>query len=124
MSNRKPRRDERVFKVQSLQRSYTYQVFVTKRGGLVRCITAGCRYWQSFAEAFAHYRGESWRLAPVAKPEWNDAQVLSLAATNFVAAARLYANREDARGALRALERMVQKYQNRRWRARRRARSK
>lgn len=112
--SRKPRCDERVFKIKALQRDYTYRVFVTIRGGSVRRVTAGCRYWQTFGDAFRHYRGET------VKPEWSDESLSAMENVRPMNAWRSIAHRAEARAILGALEKMVRKYQQRRARARRR----
>lgn len=112
---RKVHSDERALSIRSLQRrDFTYTVFVTKRAGKIRCITAGCRYWQSFEKAFAHYRGEY----PLRK-EWTDASLIELVSTKgYVDGWRRIAAREEARAILRELERWVRRYQHRQWRRR------
>lgn len=44
-------------------RSYRYKAYVSKRTGVLLHLTAGCRTWGSFAEAFRHYSDGSpnWR---------------------------------------------------------------
>lgn len=119
---RNPRADEKEFTVQSLLRKYKYQVFITKRGGTIRCIVAGCRYWQSFVEAREHYRGNRptgarWSDECIKTAIFNS-QGLAIFGEGWIKGARLYAEREDARACLRVLERKVRKYQAKCHRAR------
>jgi hypothetical protein len=106
---RTARKDERVFAVKCLIRAYTYRAFVTKKGGKLRCITAGCRYWQSFSKAFAHYRGETGDGL-----KWHDTSIgavsNALLGDGFSQAARTFAERLEARKILTKLEARTNTY--------------
>lgn len=113
------RADERVFVVKAMQRDYRYRVYVTKRSGKVRCIVAGCRYWPTFAVAFAHYRGERPGCS-----QWSNEAIKALMTSSFDSAKGWHTieYRGEARAILRTLENKVRKYQRRCENARARAR--
>jgi hypothetical protein len=78
-------------------RGYTYVVWLKRKSGRVVEITAGCRTWDSFKEALAHYDPTD----PDAK--WSDNWI-------NVSPDRRNPMREDSRRALHALKKQVKKW--------------
>lgn len=97
----------KVFSIQAHLRHYVYAVRVDVLTGEVIEVTAGCRIWKSFGQAYKHYNGQ---YNPLYGHSWRDDDRSHLNGAGADLSTRNFYYRQEARTIIDRLGVMVNDY--------------